>query len=94
MGTIAARKAREICLNTSRVLAIELITAAQAIDLNTKDRGKSLGKGTKAAYDEIRRAVQKVDEDRELYLDFKKAAVLIDSNVIVDAVETAVGKLN
>ena len=94
MGTIAARKAREIYFNVSRVLAIELFSAAQAIDLNTKYQGKNLGKGTKAAYDEIRKVVQKVDGDRELYLDFNKAAALIDSNVIVEAVEKAAGKLN
>jgi len=93
MGTIAARKAREIYFNASRVLAIELISAAQAIDLNTKYKGKKLGKGTQAAYDEIRKTIPKVDGDRELYLDFNKAATLVDSNVIVDAVEKAAGAL-
>ncbi len=32
MGTIAARKAKEILYNTTRVLAIELFAATQAID--------------------------------------------------------------
>ena len=34
MGTIAARKARDICDNLSRVIAIELTAAAQGIDLS------------------------------------------------------------
>ena len=93
MGTIAARKAREIYFNASRVVAIELIASAQAIDLNVKDNGKKLGKGAQAAYNEIRKVISKVSEDRELYLDFNKAAELIDANIIVEAVEEAVGAL-
>jgi histidine ammonia-lyase len=93
MGTIASRKAREIYYNVSRVLAIELFAAAQAIDLNKKDNGKKLGKGTQAAYDEIRKLVQTVKGDREMYIDINKIAALIDSNVIVEAVEKAVGVL-
>ena len=93
MGTIAARKAREIYFNTSRVLAIELFAAAQAIDLNHDYKGKKLGKGTQKAYDLIRSAADVVTVDRELYLDFNKVAALIDTNQIVEAVETAVGEL-
>ena len=54
MGTIAARKAREILENARRVLAIELMCACQAIDL----RGdKGLGLGTGAAYRCVRNVV-------------------------------------
>ena len=94
MGTIAARKAREIYFNTSRVLAIELVAAAQAIDLSPHSQGKKLGKGTQAAYDIIRSVTDTVTFDRELYLDFEKAAKLIDTNRIVEAVEAAVGELH
>ena len=93
MGTIAARKARDIYSNAKGVIAVELTAAAQAIDLNVRDRGRKLGKGAQAAYDEIRRVTAKVSEDRELYLDFKKVSELIDGNVIVEAVEKAVGEL-
>jgi len=93
MGTIAARKAREIFYNTSRVLAFELCAAAQAIDLNHKYDGKKLGKGTQVAYDAIRSVVTKVTCDRELYMDFNKVAELVDTNKIVEAVEAAVGEL-
>ena len=93
MGTIAARKARDILFNTSRVLAIELFAAAQAIDLNHKFDGRKLGKGTQAAYDVIRSVADFVTVDRELYLDFNKVAGLIDTNKIVEAAEAAVGEL-
>ena len=36
MGTISARKAREIIENVKNVLAIELMVAAQAIDFRIK----------------------------------------------------------
>ena len=93
MGTIAARKAREIYFNASRVVAIELLAAAQGIDLNAKYSGRKLGKGTQAAYDEIRKVVGKLSGDRELYLDFNKVASLIDANTVVEAAEKAVGAL-
>lgn len=61
MGTIAARKAREILENARRVLAIELMCACQAIDL----RGdKGLGLGTGAAYRCVRNVVPFLTEDR------------------------------
>ena len=93
MGTIAARKAREIYFNTRAVIIIELLAAAQAIDINNKDKGKKLGAGTQAAYEEIRKVVPRLKEDRELYLDFNKAAALVDSNVIIKAVENVTGSL-
>ena len=93
MGTIAARKAREIFYNTSRVLAIELFAAAQAIDLNHKFEGRKLGKGTQTAYNVIRSVTDFLSVDRELYLDFDKVANLIDTNKLVEAVEEVVGEL-
>ena len=54
---------------------------------------KKLGAGTQAAYDEIRKVVQKVSDDREMYIDFNKLAQIIDTNAIVQAVEKAVGAL-
>ncbi|MCL2204398.1 MAG: histidine ammonia-lyase [Defluviitaleaceae bacterium] len=40
MGTIAARKATEILENTRQVIAMELLTAAQAIDLRRRGVGR------------------------------------------------------
>ena len=80
MGTIAARKAREILGNTRRVLAMELMCACQAIDL----RGdKGLGVGTKPAYETIRALVAPLGEDRPLYDDINLCeSVLIDGSLV------------
>ncbi|KXG77179.1 histidine ammonia-lyase [Thermotalea metallivorans] len=90
MGTIAARKAREILLNTTNVLAIELMAAAQAIDFRGAE---GLGKGTRVAYDKIREQVATLHEDRIMYVDINKCADLISGHAIVNAVEGAVGEL-
>lgn len=91
MGTIAARKAREIYFNASNVIAIELLAAAQAIDI--KNAGGAIGKGTKAAYDVIRKAVEKLGHDRVMYYDINSVSKLIHGNEIVYAVEEAVGEI-
>jgi histidine ammonia-lyase len=68
MGPIAARHARAIVANTARVLAIEAIMAAQAIDLRLRSDPKArLGAGTRAAYDLVRAHVPYLDRDAPLY---------------------------
>ncbi|MCC5909507.1 MAG: histidine ammonia-lyase [Clostridiaceae bacterium] len=91
MGTIAARKARDIYFNTSRVVAIELMAAAQAIEF--RDNSK-LGKGTEPAYETIREVLPALKEDRILYKDINKSAELIDNNKILMAVEKRIGVLD
>lgn len=91
MGTIAARKAKEILFNAQNVIAIELLAAAQAIDLS---ENKALGKGTKPAYDAVRAVVSKIEDDRVMYLDFNKIYDIIKSNEILEAVEKQVGALD
>src|SRR5262249_36987883 len=57
MAANAARHLREIVWNTEHILAIELITAAQAIDLRLRNEGKGiemLGRGTRAAFTRLR----------------------------------------
>lgn len=83
MGTIAARKARDIMKNSRRVLAIELMCACQAIDL----RGdKGMGEGTNAVYRLIRKYVKKLDEDRPLYGDINTCENLIIDGSILEQV--------
>jgi histidine ammonia-lyase len=66
MGTTAARKIRDILENVETVLAIELMTAAQALEFRDRER---MGKGTKAAYDAIRNIIPALREDRVLSTD-------------------------
>jgi len=91
MGTIAARKASEVLYNAKRVVGIELLAAAQAYDL--KPDKAALGAGTAVAYEIIRKIVEKLTADREMYMDFEKISILVDANIIVDAVEQTVGQL-
>ena len=88
MGTIAARKAKEILFNVQNVIAIELLSAAQAIDFSDAEK---LGKGTKAAYDVVRSEVSKIVDDRVMNVDFNKIYDIIKDNKIVDKVEEAIG---
>jgi histidine ammonia-lyase len=66
MGMTAALKARTVVENARSGLAIELLVAAQALDLR-----KPLlpGIGAKAAHDLIRTRVSHMDADRELHRD-------------------------
>ena len=74
MGTIAARKAKEIMGNVRRVLAMEIMCACQAIDLRGN---KGLGAGTKIVYEEVRKVVPMLKKDRPLYEDINKCEELI-----------------
>jgi len=90
MGTIAARKARQVAENVKRVAAIELLCGAQALDLLTNIKP---GKGTLAAYHVIRKHVSHLVRDRELAPDINTVTGLIDNGDIVNAVEKITGPL-
>lgn len=87
MGTIAARKAQDILNNVRRVLAMEMMCACQAIDL--QGGGDKLGKGTKAAYDAVRRVCDMLEEDRPLYEDINRCEALLMHGQLLDAVRGA-----
>ncbi len=91
MGTIAARKAREILGNVRKVVAMEIMAACQGIDLRG-DRG--LGRGSMEAYRVVRNHVDKLDKDRVMYVDINKTEKVIISEELIDAVEKAIGELN
>lgn len=95
MGTIAARKARRIVENTRNVLAIELLCAAQAIDLRAQHKKLSLnlGNGTKTAYGIIRQNVTKISHDRVISKDMDKIIKTIRDKEFVKQVENKIGQL-
>jgi histidine ammonia-lyase len=66
MGMTAATKARTVVQNTASGLAIELLVAAQALDLRKPLRA---GVGAQAAHEVIRTRVPHMKEDRELHRD-------------------------
>jgi histidine ammonia-lyase len=91
MGANAARHTLEILENVRHILAIELLTAAQAIDLRT-DGPTRLGEGTAAAYQVLRSYVSPLIHDRELSPDINTLADLIQSGEILRAVQTVLQK--
>ncbi len=90
MGVTAARHADMVVYNTAKVLGIELLCAAQGIDL-----GESLapGKGVAVAHKAVRARVKGLEGDRYLAPDLKAAELLILDGSLVIAVEAAVGEL-
>jgi histidine ammonia-lyase len=90
MGTIAARKCREMVANAENVVAIELLCAAQALDLFTNMKP---GEGTLAAYQVIRGPIAHLDTDRFLAADIDAMRALMRSGDILRAVEEKAGAL-
>ncbi|HBV67370.1 MAG TPA: histidine ammonia-lyase, partial [Clostridiales bacterium] len=90
MGTIAARKAKEIMENVRRVIAMEIMCACQGIDLRGN---KGLGKGTAPVYEAVRSQVQTLTEDRPLYEDINKCEDLIIDMSIIKACENKAGNI-
>ncbi|MFH1313848.1 MAG: histidine ammonia-lyase [Candidatus Eisenbacteria bacterium] len=89
MGPIAARKLKEIVRNVINILAIEMMSAAQALDFLD---GKP-GVGTAAAYKEIRKVVRPLKQDRVLYPDIQAIAKKVAGWDILNAVEAKSGKI-
>lgn len=72
MSSVSARKVADILDNVKHVLAIELMIAAQAVDLRDKlKNGANLGTGTKVVYDFVRQKVPmlKIDTYYKPYVD-------------------------
>jgi histidine ammonia-lyase len=90
MGANAARHAMEIVTNVRHILAIELLTAAQAVDLRPEGPMR-LGRGTAAAYPLIRRRVPFLAHDRETAPDIEALADLIRSGELLEAVRGVMG---
>lgn len=84
MGANAARHTREILANVKIVIAIELLSAAQAIHLRP-DGAERLGPGTGAVYAALRRHVEPVEIDRSLAADVGRIEALIDDGTLATA---------
>ncbi len=91
MGTIAARKARSILEHVEMVLGIELMCAAQAIDLR---RPLKASPAIEAAHAHVRASISALDHDRFLQEDMQDCCALIRSGTLVEAVEKIIGSLD
>ena len=100
MGPIAARHARTVLEHVERIVAIELLVAAQAIDLrlsllagggpNTDAANPPApGAGVDEAHRRIRAVATRVHADREPGPDLATATRLVHDGALVDLVDSA-----
>jgi histidine ammonia-lyase len=82
MGMGAALKARQVVSHVRTALAIELLVAAQALDLRRPLRP---GRGVARAYEMIRRRVPHMDQDRVLARDIEAVMALAASGELLAA---------
>lgn len=84
MGTIAARKALEVVENIKNVLAIELLTATQAIDFQ---KPLKPAKALIPVIEEIRSHIPHWEKDRYMAKDIKKMTDILEKNLILKAIK-------
>lgn len=90
LAAASALKARAAVGHVRRVLAIELLLAAQALDLRAP---LAPGRGSAAARDAVRRRIPPLAGDRYLKADLDAALGLVEDGSVLVAVEAAVGPL-
>jgi len=84
MGSIGVRKALTVCRNLVKILAIELVCAAQAYDFRKPLKS---GKTVEAAHQYIREIIPHADKDRIFSLDIEKAVEIIESRRLTEIVQ-------
>ena len=90
MGSVAALKLFDVLRNVEYVLAIELLTAAQALDYRKPLRP---GRGVEAAHAFLRAEVPHREHDEDFQGDVARCLDLIQSGALVRAAEAEVGPL-
>jgi histidine ammonia-lyase len=90
MGSISALKLARVLDNVARVVAVELLCGAQAIDFH---QGLEPGKGTRAVHAAVRAAVPFVERDTSLTPLLAELETRAGSGAILSAIEGAVGPL-
>ncbi|NVP24795.1 histidine ammonia-lyase [Treponema phagedenis] len=94
MGQWAARKAREVVKNATRIIAAELMIAAQALDFRKEmeDNKYQFGKGTGVAYKVMREFVNFIEKDDniEIYDELEKATDAIRTGKLLNEVSKTV----
>jgi histidine ammonia-lyase len=90
MGTIAARKLGQIVKNAENIVAMELLSASQALDFLKPLKGAA---AVDAVYSLIRKSVPFAEEDRVFSKDIEAIKSLIRQGHITAAIEKTVGPL-
>lgn len=90
MGSIGGRKALRVCENLEKILAVELLCAAQALDFN---RPLQSSNTLEEIHQQLRQKVSFATEDRIFAKDIEQATELIQSRKLV-AISTRNGILD
>jgi histidine ammonia-lyase len=90
MGSLAALKLLEVLDNVEKVLAIEALSAAQALDYR---RPLSPGRGVLAAHACLREVVSHKEADAYFGDDIERAVALLRSGEMIRRAEASVGRL-
>ncbi len=92
MGCTAALKLRRVAVNVERILAIELLAAAQGIDFRRQDLGLEarLGRGTGPVFDLLRKSIPFVERDVLMYPLIEAAHLVIVNGEVIEAVNNAI----
>jgi histidine ammonia-lyase len=89
MGAAAARHARLVLEHVERIVSIELVCAAQALDLRLAEVQAAPGAGVEEARRRIRARIPFLERDREPGPDLAAATGLVRDGALVDLVEPA-----
>jgi len=90
MGCTAARQVCQILDNLERILALELMAAAQGIDFRREKLGPSaqLGQGTRVAYELVREHVPFLENDAIMYPYIEAVWRLVADGTLAQSVAT------
>lgn len=89
MGSIGGRKALQVCNNVTKILATELLCAAQAFDFRKPLKSSSI---LDSVHAHIRKNIDHATKDRIFSLDINKAIEIINSRELLSIVESKFGK--
>jgi histidine ammonia-lyase len=91
MGSISAFKLLSVLRNVERILAVELLTSAQALDF----RGAlSPGHGVNLAHKALRAEIRHADQDYEVRNDLDQCAAMLRSGALLSVIENELGPLS
>ncbi len=91
MGVTAGLKLLSVLDNVERILAVELMAAAQGVDFRKQALGAAaqLGRGTRAAYALIRKRVPFIEQDTIMYPHIESVRQMVTLGEVVEAVNQA-----
>ena len=90
MGNASGLKGWQVLANAERVLAIELLAGAQAVEFLAPLQP---GAGVRATREFVRSLSPRLRDDRPLATDIEAVAAAIGDGSVVEAVEAEVGEL-